>query len=184
MMNINIMKEDDCTRKANKNWMLKFYDENTGMDDIFYFDTKKEMLEFTEKPGIRVTRMCHLEDVDKMELIAKENKDMTKKEAMISTDDLNNTNINYAIPVRTGGGCHMYYGLLTNGNYFFITDSWDYGYFLNESPKEYMWNDTFEEDIKDMIISELEYESDEFYSFYDDVLKWLINNGYKEFRNY
>lgn len=78
-----------------------------------------------------------------------------------------------AIAVPTAGGCYMYYGWLNNGNWFFVTDSWDYGYVLNVSPEEFMWDEDFENKINDNIIYVLEEGSKEFDAFYNSVLNWL-----------
>lgn len=90
--------------------------------------------------------------------------------------------INNVVPVETFGGCHMYYGTVDNGNWFFVTDAWDYGYITSSSPQNIMWDDDFEEEVNEIKVSEL--LDDDFYEFWEDMMDWLVNNGYKEFENY
>ena len=49
-----------------KRWMLKFQHLTNDelKNDIFYFDTKEEMMEFAKQDGVRVEKMFYLEDVE------------------------------------------------------------------------------------------------------------------------
>lgn len=45
-----------------KRYMLKFYHENFG-HRTFFFDTKKEMMDFVNKNEVRVEKMFYLSDI-------------------------------------------------------------------------------------------------------------------------
>jgi len=46
-----------------KEWMLKFYWITTKTDEIFYFDTKEQMVEFSKQPDVLVEAMFHVEKI-------------------------------------------------------------------------------------------------------------------------
>ena len=48
-----------------KRWMLKFQHVADGelKNEIFYFDTKEEMMKFAKQDGVRVEKMFYLVEV-------------------------------------------------------------------------------------------------------------------------
>ena len=59
---IDDLKGDDYMYKY-KEWMLKFYWLKTKTDEIFYFNTKEDMLEFSKHPDVLVEAMFHVEKI-------------------------------------------------------------------------------------------------------------------------
>lgn len=92
--------------------------------------------------------------------------------------------INYVIPIRVAGGCHVYYGRLNNGNWFLTSDSYDwYGYELTENLIDCIWEEDLEtKRFKGKGIRVI--EGDEYDKFHEEMMKWLIDNGHSEFINY
>lgn len=70
--------------------------------------------------------------------------------------------------------CYMYYGTTSDGNWFYATDSWDYGYILNCNPCDYLYDedgyfsDDFESDIQSHVIDCI--DGNDFWEWFDAIV--------------
>ena len=83
---------------------------------------------------------------------------------------------------RYGGGCHMFYGNLDNGNWFYITDSWDYSFITKEDLSEYMYDDCFYE--KCVANSVMDLDDEDHWEFRKQMLDFIVYHGHPEFEGY
>ena len=85
-------------------------------------------------------------------------------------------NIFNMIKIPTAGGCHMYYGNTDDGNWYYATDSWDYGYILSCNPNDYLydsegyWSDDFENDIQNYVVQCI--DGDDFSGWFDEIVSY------------
>ncbi len=81
-----------------------------------------------------------------------------------------------------GGGCHMFYGTINNGNWFYITDSWDYSYITRLDLSEYIYDDDFFNKCEANVVTE--FNDDNHWEFRKQVLDYIVTHGYPEFKGY
>lgn len=67
-----------------------------------------------------------------------------------------------------GGNCFMYFGGLTDGNWFYVTDSWDYSFICSEDLSKYIYEEDFEQRCEDKCVREL--NGDEHWEFVEQVI--------------
>ncbi len=86
------------------------------------------------------------------------------------------------IAKRYGGNCHMFYGTLNNGNWFYVTDSWDYCFITRKDLSDYIYDDAFEQHCMDNLVEELNGNKDE--EFRKQMIEWLVAHQNEEFSEY
>lgn len=83
---------------------------------------------------------------------------------------------------KYAGGCHMFFGNLDNGNWFYICDSWDYSFITKRNLSEYIYDDKFYEMCCADAVMELDEE--DHWDFKQQMLDYIVEHGYPEFKGY
>ena len=117
-------------------------------------------------------------------VIESSNFDPEMKDTCASKEKLEMKKYSFAnvIIERCGGGCHMFYGNLIGGNWFFICDSWDYSFITKNDLSKYLYDDDFYEKCITDSVKEL--EDDNHWDFKEQVLNYIVEHGHPEFVGY
>ena len=81
--------------------------------------------------------------------------------------------IKNATAIYTGGGLYIFYGPLTDGNWFRAYDEWECIEICNAdtSTEEADYNEFYEEHIIETLVN------DEYKTFWNEMLLWIIHNA-------
>ena len=81
--------------------------------------------------------------------------------------------IKNATAIYTGGGLYIFYGQLTDGNWFRAYDEWECIEICDAdtSTEEADYNEFYEEHIIETLVN------DEYKTFWNDMLLWIIHNA-------